>query len=85
MHRIRNIHQLIIVVHKLCTGNMNQVGGLFSLLEYLSQEFIVVDVQEYGKVIFGNVSYPDTIQVTYVNNFLYPKDKVAPKLALDEI
>ena len=38
-----------------------------------------------NKVIFGNVSYPDTIQVTYVNNFLYPKDKVTPKLALDEI
>lgn len=74
--KTRNISQMIITIHNLCIGNMEEIGGLFSMLEYLSLQFIVIDFQESDMVTFENVTYPNTIQITYINNLLYNEKQV---------
>jgi len=74
--KTRNISQMIITIHNLCVGKMEEIGGLFSMLEYLSLQFIVIDFQESDMVKFGDVMYPNTIQITYINNLLYDEKQV---------
>jgi len=74
-----NISQLILNVHNVCIGNIEEVEGLFAILEYLSQDYIVTAIQEYEHVKFGQVKYPKHISVTYINRNVYPRSSIRDK------
>jgi len=75
-----NISQLILNVHNICHGDEHYIEGLFSMLQYLTQDYVIISFQKNDQVKFGNINYPKHISVTYINRNMYDDRKISPAL-----
>lgn len=73
-----NISQLILNVHNICLGNEKQIEGLFAMLQYLTQDMIIVNFKTFDQVKIGVVAYPKHISITFINRDIYEDKKIKP-------